>query len=322
MPERPSFVKDFLSAIQEKIPFKAMMTNTLADILTIDKDSVYRRIRGEVRFSFSEIAAIAKNLGISLDAIAGIETVTNKPAQIALTKHVALSDPYYKVFKKHLFFLKSIKDEPNTKLMGAEITLPGSIFYDFNVITRLYMFFWHETSFAKRESIPFEQIVIPEHIRALQKQCCTYARHIKSTHIIWDQMVFSRIVTNVKFFYKVRLIKEHDIALIKRDLLALLNYVEKLAIKGKFEDTGNEVFFYLSDLIFMQNSCCIECKDVTFSQFSVFSLNAITAWDQDVFNETNAWIRSLKRMSTLITGSGEKIRTEFFDAQRVIIDSL
>ena len=322
MPERPYFFKEFLSAIQEKIPQKAMLTNTLSDILAIDTDSVYRRMRGDVRFSFVEMATIAKNLGISLDAIVGIENATNRPSQIALVKHVATDDPDYQIFKKHVDFLMSIKDEPNTKLMEAEITLPSSIFYDFEYITRLYMFLWHETSYAKRETIPFEKIVLPERVRVLQKQSCAYARLIKSTHFVWDQMVFKRIVTNVKFFFKVRLINKDDIALIKSDLFELLNYIEKLAVKGKYEDTGNEVFIYISDLIFMQNSCCIEGKDITFSQFSMFALNAITAWDQEVFNETNAWIRSLQRMSTLITGSGEKIRTEFFDTQRAMIDTL
>ena len=48
----------FISAIREKMPHKATLTNALVDLLCIEREAVYRRMRGDVAFSFAEIAAI------------------------------------------------------------------------------------------------------------------------------------------------------------------------------------------------------------------------------------------------------------------------
>lgn len=53
----------FVGAIREKIPHKATLTNTLVDLLRLEKEAVYRRMRGDVAFSFAEIALISHKLG-------------------------------------------------------------------------------------------------------------------------------------------------------------------------------------------------------------------------------------------------------------------
>ena len=42
----------------------------------------------------------------------------------------------------------------------------------------------------------------------------------------------------------------------------------------------------------------------------------------EVYNEMSSWIRSLQRMSTLISVSDEKIRATYFNTQRNFIDLL
>ena len=38
------------------MPHKATLTNALVDLLCIEREAVYRRMRGDVAFSFAEIA--------------------------------------------------------------------------------------------------------------------------------------------------------------------------------------------------------------------------------------------------------------------------
>ena len=66
MSEKHSFYQGFINVLQQKIPQKASLVNTIADLPVIDKDAVYRRLRGEVNFSFIEMASIAIKLGMSL----------------------------------------------------------------------------------------------------------------------------------------------------------------------------------------------------------------------------------------------------------------
>ena len=70
------------------------------------------------------------------------------------------------------------------------------------------------------------------------------------------------------------------------------------------------------------NYSCLKCKNMQLTLFWAFVLNANVSFDDEVFNEATAWIQSLQRMSTLISVSGEKIRTAFFNEQRAIIKTL
>ena len=310
-----------MTAIQNKITNRAKLTNTITDLLAIDKDAVYRRLRGEVTFSFIEMATIAKHLGVSLDSIAGIESEQSRPTRVVMTKHVNPTSIDYGMFSDYINVLKLIKDEPDTLLMESGNALSYHLFYDYEYLTRLYLFGWSQAS-TFGGGMPFQEMVIPEQMRTLQKECCLYARHIKKTHYVWDRMLFLRMIENIKFSFRIRLLKEDDVTLLKYELKALLNNLERLAATGRHEDTGNEISIYLSDPYLETSYCCIKSENMHISLFRTFLLNSNASLDVEVFNEVNTWIRALQKMSTLISVSAEKTRTEFFNTQRKIIETL
>ena len=316
------FYQEFLTAIREKIPHHASIANTITDILDIDKDAVYRRLRGSVDFSFSEMALIAKKLGISLDNIIGIENVpSSRPTKLNLCNQICPTEADYETFERHVNLLESIKDEPGTSIMEAGNIFPYHLFLDYEYITKFYMFRWNQAS-SYGNPVSFSEITISERLQAVHKNLCKYARHISSTLYVINNHLFSRFVTNVKFCTKIHLINDEDVSLIKNDLIALLNYIEQLTIKGKYPETGNEVSIYLSDIGFDANYNCLKSSNTYFTLLRVYLLNFVVGFNQDVYKETSAWIHYLQKMSTLISVSGEKIRAEFFDEQRKIIDTL
>ena len=64
-------VNELISTMREVTPKEGNLANVLMDILCMSKEAIYRRLRGEVAFTFSEVAIIAGELGISLDKIIG-----------------------------------------------------------------------------------------------------------------------------------------------------------------------------------------------------------------------------------------------------------
>jgi len=315
------FHQAFMTAIRNKIPHRATLANTITDLLCIDKDAVYRRLRGQMGFSFNEMAIIARNMGISLDVIAGIENAQSKPTKINFSRQVNPTEVDYEMFEGHVNLLKSIKDEPDTKIIDAGNMTPHYLYQNFENLTRYHLFRWNYSN-GFGDALPFHDIIIPERLRVLQEETSIYSRHVKSTQFVMECLIFQRIVTNIQIFAKIRLINEEDVSLLKKDLMDLINYLEKLAVNGKYEETGNEVSIFVSDIHFDTNYSCLKCKNMQLTLFRVFILNAIVSMDEEVFDKTCAWINSLKRMSTLISVSGERLRTMFFDEQRRLIDTL
>ena len=64
-------VNELITAMKERIPKGQNLANSLADILYMGKEAVYRRLRGEVAFTIDEVALLSKKLGISIDQIIG-----------------------------------------------------------------------------------------------------------------------------------------------------------------------------------------------------------------------------------------------------------
>jgi hypothetical protein len=159
-------------------------------------------------------------------------------------------------------------------------------------------------------------------MRVLQKDCCKYSRHIKSTQYAWDRMIFQTMIENIKYYAIIRLISEEDVYALKNELLAFVNHLEKLAITGKHEETGNDVSIYISDLFVHTNYTLITSKNIHLCLFRIFLLNSYFSFDEEVYKEVNHWMLNVKRLSTLISVSGEKIRADFFNTQRNIIDTL
>ncbi|MCL1933002.1 MAG: hypothetical protein FWF53_04200 [Candidatus Azobacteroides sp.] len=321
MAESNIFYQEFMFVLQNKISHRATLVNTITNILAIDKDAVYRRLRGEVNFTFTEMAIIARSMGISLDTIAGIENDQSKPAKVNISRQVNPTEVDYEMFEGHNNLLKSIMDEPDTKIMEAGNILPHYLYQDYEYITRYYLFKWNQSS-SYGHARPFHEIIIPKRLRTLQTDTCQYAKHIKSTVYVLDNMIFQRWMTNINYFARVRLIKAEDVSLIKNDLLTFLNDLEKLAVRGKYEDTGNSISLFISDTYCDTSYSCLGSKNIHLTLFKAYVLNAVVSLDEDVFNETCHWIASMQRMSTLISVTGEKIRTAFFDTQRKLIQAM
>jgi hypothetical protein len=321
MTEGNIFYDEFMSVLQKKISHKATLVNTITELLDIDKDAVYRRLRGKVDFSFTEMATIARSLGISLDRIAGIENDQSRPAQVNISRQVNPTEVDYEMFEGHVHMLKSIKDEPDTKILEAANILPHYLYQDYEYLTRYYMFRWNQASNFVN-ALPYHEITIPDRLRVLQKETCVYARHISSTLYVLNYLVFQHLVTNIQYFAKIRLINEEEVSLIKNDLMMFLDNIENVAVKGKHEETGNEVSIFISDIATDADYSCLKTKNIHLTLLRAFILNATVTFDIKVFDAATAWIRSLQRMSTLISGSGEKFRAMFFEEQRKIVQTI
>ena len=321
MTEDALFYREFMSQMRKKVPHGATLANTVADLLDIEKDTTYRRLRGEVHFSFTEMAIIAKNLGISLDKIAGIENTQTRPARMNFSNQLNPTPVDYDMFHGHVDLLKAIRDEPDTQIIEAANIFPHYLYQDYEYLTRYYIFRWNH-AVMRKDVLPYHEIVIPEKMRVLQKETCQFARHISSTTYVWDNMLVQRLVSNINYFAKANLIKKEDVTLIKNDLTMLMSDLERIAGKGKHDDTGREVLIFISDVVSDTNYSCLKTANIHLTLFRAFMLNAAVTFDVETFNYACAWIHALQRMSTLISVSGEKARALYFDTQREIINTL
>ncbi|MGC4020935.1 MAG: helix-turn-helix transcriptional regulator [Cyclobacteriaceae bacterium] len=64
-----SIQSSFLEQVRSRLPANLSFVDELAEILSISRDSAYRRMRGETVLSLDEVKIICNHFGVSLDSL-------------------------------------------------------------------------------------------------------------------------------------------------------------------------------------------------------------------------------------------------------------
>jgi hypothetical protein len=315
------FHQNFIELLKDKIPHRTTLVNTITDLLMLDRDAVYRRVRGDVHFTFAEMAVIARNTGISLDALAGINSMKSKPSVLNLTTWTNLSEDDYRVFENHIKFYQLTKSAPHSEIAEASGILSHTLYSGYENLLRFYILKWCQGT-GLIDSKPFHEIVIPDRLKNLYQALFLESKHVKTTYFVWDYLLFDTLVSEIKYYMKINLVRKEDAQLLKKELLELLDYIEEIAVEGKHTETGTDVSIFISDIHFNSNYFYIDNSDQRYSMITTFVVNGYSTTDKEVFSEMKTWIRSLMKISTLISMSGARHRALFLDTQRKLIDSI
>ncbi|WP_163308507.1 helix-turn-helix domain-containing protein [Dysgonomonas sp. 521] len=312
---------NIINAIKEKVPSNTNITAVLMDILYIGKEAIYRRLRGDVPFTFEELASISKVLGISLDNIAGSTMQKSKPFQLKLTDYVNPTEADYGQMEDFIDILRSARKDDCTEFASSANIFQQTLYIGHEYLNKFYLFksLYQTNGLDSVKSL--DDIKMSKRLNDIQKRYQEETMYIKHTFYIWDYMIFRYLVNDIKYFASIRYITSEDVAALKEDLLTFMDRMEKLATKGEFE-TGNKVQLYLSSLNFESTYSYMQTQNLKLSHIIAFTLNAVVSLDTTTFDRVQQWIDALKRLSTLISESGEMQRVKFFKEQRELVNTL
>ena len=119
---------NLLNAIKEEFPQKTNLVNALVDLLCIEKEAVYRRLRGEVAFTFAEIVTIANAFGISLDNLVGTVTAKSRPFQLKLVDFVNPMETDYDMLDQYIDILGLAREDDRSELIDCTNILPQQLY--------------------------------------------------------------------------------------------------------------------------------------------------------------------------------------------------
>jgi DNA-binding phage protein len=317
--QQDSLLKHFIEVIKQYVPQRGALANLLADTLCIDKEAVYRRLRGEVAFSFSEIAKVASHLGISLDSIVEGLSPVSKPFNIRLIGFINPSENDYKMLEDFTSALKSIENESDSESGSITSIIPTSLCVSYQYIYKFYLFKWSFQFSDQPKS--YAEIMASERLKQINQHFIESVHTSPTAVYIFDERFILYFVNDVRYFYMIKQLSKEDVAYIKKDLFTLLSELEKYAIRGMF-DEGGHVQIYLSNIHFEATFNYIDAKNFKLTMMRSFTLSEGYSFDLQIFENMKKWTTFLKRSSTMISETNEIQRIAFFEKQRQIVDSL
>lgn len=299
------------------------LATCLMHVLNLGKEAIYRRLRGEVPFTFHEVALISQRLGLSLDTLLGKNNATTIPFYLARASVTG------RVSKRGLpldWNSRETRDaprDPDSEERVALNILPVVLVMDHPHLFKFRVFKWlYQRGGENVDGItPYSQVSIPPGILQHGQERLHALSRVSNIDIILDKMLFTRVINDIRSFAMTGLLAGDEVSLIKRDLVDLIDKLERMAATGE-NDMGNNLDLFLSDTSFESTYLYTTSRQGVSCAIAIFSMNLLHSPDPGMFRTVKQWVDSLKQYSNLITRAGEILRRRFFQSQRGMIEAL
>lgn len=312
---------NLLHVIRENVPHDTSLAKFLMEILYLSKEAIYRRLRGEVPFTLEEAGIICNRLRISLDNIINANSARCKPFQLQLTSYVNPAEIDYEQMQSYIDLLRDIRKDTDSEIGSASNIFSQTLYLNYKYLAKFHMYKSFHQSSAIDGIRSLDDIVISDRLADLYKRYAEEAMQISKTYFIWDKLIFYYLVNTINYYARIHYITQEDVFALKEDLLNFIDYLEVLATKGQY-DTGASLQLYLSDINFDSSYSYIKTSHCNFSHIKVFTMNSVLSSDSVTFDNLRNWIQLIKRLSVLISESGEMQRVQYFKEQRELVNSM
>jgi len=300
----------------------------ISGILQISSKSVYRRIKGEIPFTVTETIKLARELKFSID-----EIVHNKPSgKIDFVLQADNPDSPLESFHSFLldFFDFNVKlynvNSGMSYLALNHIPLEYCVFWD-NMF-RFYYFNWMHRNSKSRFKQRYSEIIIPADIISMKEQIRDLflngkvaTKNFQNTTMLAADYI-NPFIMEVQHYYRVNLLDEAEMELIKQDLYTMLDFMEVQLYEGSVQ-AGAPLDSYILDQSLNVSSRFVRYDNSTTSHIMIFGMNTIQINNSEYFSKIHMrWFESMKKYGALITRSNEVLQARFLKTQRDYIDRM
>lgn len=309
-----------IKRILENIPTNVKSVNYISDILDLGRESAYRRLNGQIDFTLDEIVKLSTDLKFSLNEIhseydnnlAAFETFEKRlvsPEQSFVVMLQTFYDRMVNVFEAK----ERYTDMAMNRILGT-LALQHPHLFKFVYYKWIHQF----------DKVPlnyyFSDLELTSELSELAEKGAYYQRRLDKTMVV-DENILRNTIGEIKYYQDRGLIRDDEVALIKDDLVLLVERLEPVLSTGK-SIYGTNWEIYLCSINVCSNVSCLNFDDQVSSSFWIHSDAAISTSDRQVYKLQKEWIDSLKKYSALITRSNQKMQAEFLNQQYKLIDEL
>lgn len=313
--------KQIVNIVKNNIKPDGNLVDVIMNTLSLGKEAAYRRIRGEVPFTFSEIAKLASTFRFSLDSIVGVSFPNVAVVKTQFFNTNQIYEDYKQTLDSYLTLFKEMNRSTKSKVCIAFNIIPFTFYARFEGLSKFKLYRWmHQMDIASSYA-SFSDMKLPDDVWTLHQNLLQEADKLQDICYILDRNIFSTFVNDINHFIQLGFITTEDCLALKNELLASLDLFEQIVKEGG-GTARNNISIYISNIDFDSSYSYYEADDVKLSSMRVFAVNTLNTQDVHYFEVQKKWIESLKRYSVLISGCGEMERVKFITKQREIINLL
>ena len=301
-----------IDTILDRIPTNIKPVDYLMEKLEIGRESVYRRLRGDMPFTFDEIILLSNELNFSLDTI-----INQKQKNFFNFISQPKGDPQH-VFLSHLQLVGKILDKDMSYHPVEITTAVNYLPMPFAILSKEifdFIYFMMCRDYNGLNRFFYSNVVVPPRIEALRTELNLRVPEIKNITWILDPNVFLSPLKELNYIYRLKLVNDEELDLLKSEFFRIIDLIEKMAITGGSEIEAKHTL-YLSEINIEGTSSNIVCENDMTSYYMFPYITPIVTNDMKLCKIHRNWLNLLKKYSTQVTQSNEYAISDFFEKQR------
>lgn len=306
----------FVNYLKSNYPNKKELTTMLSDILKIERESITRRLNDKVLFTIREMGKIAGKLNISVDSlIFQKQNITLLPLDLIMPMEFDSMDQLIDIVGSIKNILMDSSDQSDVGHVFN--SLPVEFFFPYTNLSKFMYFKWEYYFVKDGFRKEYASWKIPNLLHKYHEELINCWHSYKTIFYIWDNSVIWNLVNEINYLYRARLIGKEDIILIKNDIHCLLDDIE---FKTKNANAERSIDIYISSVNVDITCTYFVSPKKSLMYYKSSFIQSVIYDNTEACDKIRTWINSMKKMSTLITGSGVIEGRLFFDQQHKIID--
>ncbi len=294
----------------------------LADLLGVNLDAAYRRIRGSTALTFEEIGKICQKYKVSFDSSINYEG-QYYPFQF---KRMFADEGFeiIEYLQDILDQLRMLLKDPKASMIITAMDLPYFRQFGHPGLRKFKLYYWRRSvlNLEKYRLSKFDAEIEEHQYEEVMEEIYRTYYQFDSTEI-WALETLDSTLKQIEYGLESGFFEKlSDASAICEDLFSLLDRMEQEAVVGKktlkddLYSHSSALAIYQSDILLSNNAIQVNSADHIYTYVSFNSFNSLMSRAEEFSNECAAWIEQLRIKSIMLSDVSEKHRYQFFRTLR------
>ncbi len=311
-----SIQSTFLDQVRRKLPPNHSFVDELAELLSVSRDSAYRRIRGETVLSLDEIRLLTDKYGISLD-----EFLSPSKERISFQLKANFVDGG-KWLKSVIDSLEIVTASPEKEkeLIYDSKDLPIFHFFQYPRLAAFKIYFWMKTFSAETKFNlgKYDAKLLDKKLLTMGEKIWEKYSQIPSTEIVTYEFL-NVTLRQIEYAHECGSFNNAQEAIdLCEDCSLLVNHLKHQAEIGSkltfgSKEPGGKFSLYLNEVLLGSNTILLSVGSRRIVFITPNNFNLLMTTHESFCQITVDHINNMINKSVLISVSAGKERSKFFN---------
>jgi hypothetical protein len=320
--------KQIFEQVKSQITHKRWI-DEIAKVLGRSKNSIYKKLTGEIGLSLDELAILSKEYNIFLDPIVQKNKVVSFAFPFLEQKDKVIQNYFQTLQNLAIQFEKM----PGLKIWMSQMEIPLFHDYNFPEITA-FKFFIHEKTIWRSDrrlvsKFNLEKAINQTGFKEISNQLLKTYYQIPSVEF-WHSLILDITLAQIKYTMEIGAFEDPlDAMVLCEKLIDFVNHTQymadlglKIPINKSEEFKSAEFVLYHNEVAHSDNIIMLDSSINQTVFLSFGNPHFLFSSSESVVNYSKRWFDVLKENSQLITRESRKSRLAFFNELRKKIDQM